>query len=461
MKLSIKNRIALYSVIGIASISLLVFIGIYFTVKKTVYNEIDNNLRFEAKKHVFEVVQEKDTLYFAYKDEWLEREHVEIEVYPLYVELFDKNGLSLDKSPNLKSRSLHVNPEITNSFISNKKLDNQALRQIQIPLRQDAAINGFISIAVPLGDAKLLIETLQQTLLIIYPILLIITFFTSRLISRITIKPVTRIAKTVEDINTNDLTKRVTKMSNGDELETLSNAINDFLDRIDAAIKREKQFTADASHQLRTPLAVIKGNLEVLIRKNRQPEEYIEVIKANITKIDEMSSAVEKLLILARLNSNSNQNIEFKSLNVYQLIESILTNYKLHILEKQLAISISNSKHIILNSNKIYLGFILDNLISNAIKYADTNSEIEVKIKELSSKFQIKVCNTGPEISPNEINEIFNPFFRNKNHETKQEGYGLGLAIVAKAAELLNIKIEVTSHKLTCFTLTIPQKSQT
>ena len=461
MKLSIKNRIALYSVIGIASISLLVFLSIYFTVKKTVYNEIDDDLNFEAKKHVFEVVQKKDTLYFAYKDEWLEREHVEIEVYPLYVELFDKNGLSLDKSPNLKSRSLHVNPEITNSFISNTNLDNQALRQIQIPLRQDAEINGFISIAVPLGDAKLLIETLQQTLLIIYPILLIITFFTSRLISRITIKPITRIAKKVEDINTNDLTKRVPKMSNGDELETLSNAINEFLDRIDAAIKREKQFTADASHQLRTPLAVIKGNLEVLIRKNRQPEEYVEVIKANIIKIDEMSSAVEKLLILARLNSNSNQNIELKSLNVYQLIESILTNYKLHILEKQLAISISNSKHIILNSNKIYLSFILDNLISNAIKYADTNSEIKVTIKELSSKFQIKVCNTGPKIPPTEINEIFNPFFRNKNHETKQEGYGLGLAIVAKAAELLNIKVEVSSNKLTCFTLTIPKKSQT
>jgi signal transduction histidine kinase len=461
MKLSIKNRIALYSVLSIASLSIVVFIAIFFTVKNIVYKEIDDKLEFEAKKHAVEIIQTKDSIYFAYKDEWLEREHMEVEIYPLFVQLFDADGNHLDKSPNLKSLSLEVATSNINPIIKNISLDQQAFRQIQIPLQENSVINGFISIAVPLGDAKLLIESLQRTLLIIYPILLIITFFTSRYISKITIKPITLIAETVDDINTNDLTKRVPKMGNGDEIETLSNAINALLDRIDVAIKRKRQFTADASHQLRTPLAVLKGNLEILIRKKRQPESYIEVIEKNITKIDEMTNAVDKLLILARLNSNPNQKIETEDVNIYNQIEKILTNYKQQILKNKLNISISNIKNSIVNCNKIYLALILDNLISNAIKYADHESEIKVSIKPLAKQLEVRVCNTGPKIPPAEINEIFNPFFRNTNHETKQEGYGLGLAIVAKAAELLNIKVEVSSNKLTCFTLTIPKKSQT
>jgi two-component system heavy metal sensor histidine kinase CusS len=90
---------------------------------------------------------------------------------------------------------------------------------------------------------------------------------------------VTFIAKTVNEISSNNLNKRLPETSNGNELETLSKAINNFINRIDAAVKREKQFTADASHQLRTPLAILKGNLEVLIRKKREPERYVEEIK--------------------------------------------------------------------------------------------------------------------------------------------------------------------------------------
>lgn len=458
MKLSIKNRIALYSVLGIASLSFFVFIAIYFTVKKTVYDEIDSKLKYEAKKHSHEVILKNDSIYFAYKDEWLEREHIEVEVYPLFVQLFNKQGQSLDKSPNLRKRSLEVETQIKDTIITNESLNKQSLRQIQIPLQSQTETKGFISIAVPLGDAELVIETLLETLFIIYPILLIVTFFTSRFISRITIKPVTLIAQSVDEINSNDLSKRVPEMSNGDELETLSNAINDFLDRIDSAIKREKQFTADASHQLRTPLSVIKGNLEVLIRKERDPEDYIRGIKNNIYKIDEMVNAVEKLLILARLNSNSHQNIELETINVYEKFESILTNYKLQILEKKLSISIDDFKNSVIESNNIYLSFILDNLISNAVKYSYPESKITISIENKSQSLSLSICNRGPQISTNELEEIFNPFYRNRNHETTQEGYGLGLAIVTKAAEILNIKIEVKSTENTCFTLSIPNK---
>lgn len=457
MKLSIKNRIALFSVIGIAGLSTIVFIAIYFSVKQTVYNEIDEKLKFEVQKHINEIIYDNDSVYFAYKDEWLEREHLEIEVYPLFVELFDENGISLDKSPNLQSKEMNLDLNQLKMQISNERLGGENVRQIQVALEHNSELEGFFTIAVPLRDAKLVIKSLQESLLIIFPILLIITFFTSRFISRITIKPITFIAKTVQEIKTSDLTKRVPEMSNGDELESLSNAINDFLDRIDAAIKREKQFTADASHQLRTPLSVIKGNLEVLIRKPRQTEEYIETIKSNIGKIDEMTDAVEKLLTLARLNSNQALPNDLEETTLNKQLEAILTNYKLQILKKQLSISFETAETAIVITHKTYLNLILDNLISNAIKYAFEKSTITISITESETDFKVSICNRGPQIKAEEFNEIFNPFYRNKNHENQQEGYGLGLAIVAKASKQLNIQIQVQSEENTCFSLRIPK----
>jgi len=457
MKLSIRNRIALYSVLGIASISIVVFIAIYFTVKNIVFSEIDGALKFEAKKHINEVMFRKDSVYFAHKDEWLEREHIEIEVYPLFVELYNTKGQGLDKSPNLRESSLELDLQQENTFISNQNLNGENIRQIQFPLIENNTIQGFIAIAIPLGDAELVIKTLLDTLLFIYPILLVITFFMSRFISQITIKPVTFIAKTVNEISSNNLNKRVPETSNGDELETLSKAINNFLNRIDAAVKREKQFTADASHQLRTPLAILKGNLEVLIRKRREPEQYVEEIKNNINKIDGMSDAVEKLLILARLNSHTLKNLETEELCLYDEIEAILINYKKDILKKGISITLDKSEDCQIQTHKTYLRLVLDNLISNAVKYGEDQTRISISLEPTTHHLKLSICNKGQKIPADEINDIFNPFFRNRYHENTEKGYGLGLAIVAKAIDLLKIKIHVSSDEYTCFSLKIPR----
>lgn len=458
-KLSLKNRIALYSVLGIASLSIVVFIAIYFTVKNTVFNEIDKDLVFEGEKHLNELTYGKDSVHF-YKNEWLEREHIEVQSFPLFIEITNKKGKTLNKSPNLYDESLEFTLDSTQKFIQNKYLREESIRQIQLPLVHEGKTYGYMVIAMSFEDSEMVIQSLLDTLLLIYPVLLVITFFTSRIISRITIKPISHIAKKVDEINSNNLNKRVSETSNGDELETLSKAINDFLNRIDAAIKREKQFTADASHQLRTPLAVIKGNLEVLIRQARQPEVYVKEIKQNIGKIDNMTDTVEKLLVLARLDIE-HKNIEVENIDVYNLTEVILTNYKQEILQKSMSLDIDKSFKIKLVSNKTYLSLILDNLISNAVKYADPNTTIYIKFLLSELNLKISISNTGPKISDGETEMIFNPFYRNIDHINTVKGDGLGLAIVAKAAGILQIKLHLTTDETTNFSIDIPIDSQT
>jgi signal transduction histidine kinase len=445
MKLSIKNRIALYSVLGIASISLLVFIAIFFSVRNHSKSQIDDKLKFEAEKHIHELVIKKDTLHFVYKDEWLEREHIEIEVFPLFIELVDKAGHHLDKSPNLLDKYLKFDLDNTNKFIINYELNDITVRQIQIPLEASGEVVGYLGIATSFEDVELVLDALLDMLLIIYPVLLLVTFFTSRIISRITIKPITKIANRVSEIHAGNLDRRVEPQVNGDELETLSLAINDFLDRIDEALKREKQFTADASHQLRTPLAVMKGNLEILLRKKRNEEDYRSEITKAIYKIDEMTDAVEKLLILARLDKH-NQQLNFEDINLYQLIEDVLQNYKKQLIEKNITIHLDDDlrQHTV-HTKKSFLILIFDNLISNASKYAEPQSEITISVHQNNEKLQVNIRNQGPVIPAEDLDEIFIPFFRNKEHKFSEKGYGLGLAIVKKASEALDLDIQVSS----------------
>ncbi|SEA09472.1 Signal transduction histidine kinase [Psychroflexus halocasei] len=459
-KLSIKNRIATYSVLGIASLSLIVFIAIYFTVKNTIFNKFDKHLNFEAQKHLNELTYVNDSVYFVYKDEWLEREHIEVQTFPLYVEIVDLNGNIIDKSPNLYNVSLKFDLNRNTKFIVNQRLENKKIRQIQLPLINQGKKYGYLAISMSIDDSELLLKSLSDTLLIIYPILLIVTFFTSRIISRVTIKPITLIAKTVDEINSSNLNKRVPEPRSGDELETLSKAINDFLNRIDAAIKREKQFTADASHQLRTPLSVIKGNLEVLIRKERQTEEYVEEIQQNVYKIDSMANTLEKLLVLARLD-NKEKNIEVEKLDIYHLTEAILTNYKQQILQKNISLNVKKVSKTKFYVNKTYLSLILDNLISNAVKYANPNTTIDIKFFLSKLNLKISISNIGPKISDKEKKLIFNPFYRNIEHTNTIKGDGLGLAIITKAAHLLDIKLDLSSAKTTTFSIEIPLRSQT
>ena len=169
MNLSIKNRIALYSVIGIASLSLGVFIAIYLSVKNQSVSQIDKKLEFEAQKHRHELIIKKDSVFFAYKEEWLEREHFEIEVYPLFVELTDETGQSLDKSPNLLNKNLNFDLSKKETFIKNDTLKDQTIRQIQVPLFHNKELAGYIAIAASYGDTQLVLDALFEMLLIFSP----------------------------------------------------------------------------------------------------------------------------------------------------------------------------------------------------------------------------------------------------------------------------------------------------
>ncbi len=230
------------------------------------------------------------------------------------------------------------------------------------------------------------------------------------------------------------------------------------LDRIQEAIEREKQFTADASHQLRTPLAVLKGTLEVLVRKSRTEAEYQAKIQTSIAEIDRISDIVEQLLILARFEK-SQQKRSLQTLDLSMVMDDILQRLKHKIQDKQMAVNVKSSGPHLIASDPYYLDLILENLLTNAIKYSPTQAAITVALLSKGSATVCWIEDTGIGIKQEDLEKIFLPFFRSDELDHKEiKGNGLGLSIVKKACDLLKIEIQVDSQlqEGTRFTLLFP-----
>jgi signal transduction histidine kinase len=324
-------------------------------------------------------------------------------------------------------------------------LNKKPIRQIQVPLLDKNKVIGYLFIAMSLDDATMILKNLQDTFLIALPLILFVLFLIARLIAGRSIKPVTLITETSSRITKDNLKERIALPQNKDELYVLSKTINDLLDRIENAVEREKQFTSDASHELRTPLTVLKGTLEVLIRKSRTQAEYEDKINYGITEVNRLNNLVDQLLLLARFE-NQIQSLKIEKIYLNALILDILTRYSLKMNTKKISINHTFLKEYYIESDNYLVSIIISNIISNAIKYSNENGEISITLSQKGNITTCTISDNGIGITKEDLDKILNPFYRsNPTHHPEIKGSGLGLSIVKRLSELLGIQLEIKS----------------
>ncbi len=444
--MTFKDRIASYYLITASSIIAVVFFVIYLIVSTTVYSNLDAALTYEAQKHLKDVITGQDTLYFNSKAIMAEREHKEAEVLPFFLQIVDKNNRLMQKSSNLKGQKLSFRPEVSDSECFNAELSDKAIRQIQISIREGAQVKGYLLTAVSLEGTILVVKNLQTVLFVLFPLVLGLLFFVARYLADKNIRPIVNIIETTNRITKQNLSERVKSPKARDELYTLSQAINELLDRMQNAFEREKQFTNDASHELRTPLSVIKGTLEVLVRKPRREEEYKEKINYCISEIDNMSERVDQLLLLARFDK-ANIQLRKEPLPALSLIDNAIHRHRKLIQEKNIHIEIKDEIDAEVVTDPYYVDMILENIISNAVKYSPPGNTIEIRTLREKGKTSIEVKDYGDGIKEEDLQAVFHPFFRSDSLNHKHiNGSGLGLSIVKKASEVLCVDIKLKNH---------------
>ncbi|MFN7623648.1 MAG: sensor histidine kinase, partial [Acidobacteriota bacterium] len=272
---------------------------------------------------------------------------------------------------------------------------------------------------------------------------------------------VDRIRQTAEQINAGDLTERVPLPARMDEIGRLAATFNQMIARLQAAFDRQKQFTSDASHEMRTPLAVMRGDIEITLRRERTVEEYQRVLGSTLEEIVRLSRLVEDLLLLTRADIGKFE------LQCHPVSQSRLGRDRIDYLAplarqqgQELLLRLPKDDELIVNADENRLRQLLLNLIDNAIKYTDPGGVIELSLSAEDGQVVIRVRDNGRGISSEDLPRIFDRFFRRSKltSETSVAGSGLGLSISKWIVESHGGRIDVQSSpgEGTEFIVTIP-----
>lgn len=242
--------------------------------------------------------------------------------------------------------------------------------------------------------------------------------------------------------NSSDLSKRLKENKTNDEFEELINTFNKMLNNIENSVENIKQFSSDASHELRTPITVIQGEIELIRTKDASKEEILEVLE----KVDEeqrkLQEIIENFLLLSRLDKEAVKNN--KAILDKVVFEAIETNLK-ELDSKGLELVLDVEDDLEISFEEKYLNIVVNNLLTNAIKYTNKGS-ITVKARKENNSTVLEVSDTGIGLSKLDKDKIFERFYRvDKARTSTKDGIGLGLAIVKKICERFNAEIEVLS----------------
>ena len=445
MNTSYKERIARRLTWVTALIFSLVFLLIYLVANFTVVRNIDRELQLEVDKHKGEIFLVDGKIRFLYLNEWKQMEHTQLQLNPIFIEIVDLEGNSMDRSPNLGENHLTFSPEKAKSEEAwTQKIGSREVRQRQIPLLNAGKQEGYLLLAKSFEDSRELLDNLRNVLLLIYPLILVSLYLSMRYLAGKSIEPLEKISLKTNQITQQNLNERVPETGTNDEIGQLTRAINSLLGRLEQALQREKQFTSDASHELRTPLAVLRGTLEVLIRKPRSAEEYETKVKTALMSIDRMSAMLDQLLALARVENG--KNLVKEELELITFLEELadkITEEQAHPIQFQSLVGVP----IYVATHEKSLEMILQNLLENAVKYSKNGGEVFLRVGKEKEAF-IEVVDTGTGIASEYLEQIFDPFFRVQEAlDHGIPGTGLGLAIVKKLAQESSIRLSVSSEK--------------
>lgn len=276
----------------------------------------------------------------------------------------------------------------------------------------------------------------------IFIILLVIGYF---LINR-TIKPLKVILDEVNSLqNGNDLSKRLKEANTKDEFEQLTNSFNKMLNNIENSVDNIKQFSSDASHELKTPLTVIQGEIELCQNSTKSKEELsvsLEKINKEQKKLQEI---IKNFLLLSRLDKEVLKNK--KALLDKITFESIELNLE-KIEAKNLELKLDIQEDLEVNFDEKYLHIVINNLLTNAIKYTNEGF-IALSAKRNDNKIIFEISDSGIGISKEDKSKIFERFYRvDKARTCSKDGIGLGLSIVKKICDRFETSIDIQSKEM-------------
>jgi heavy metal sensor kinase len=365
-----------------------------------------------------------------------------------YLQISDASGNSIYGSRFFEKHPL---PQLSPDQLARPRYENRRLGHEHFRFMSEMmAVNGrayVVRIGHPLDEEMETLDAFRGYLLWFAPVLLLSASGVGYWLSHKALAPVDALARTARTISGHNLSNRLDALHTGDELQRLSDTLNEMLGRIEAAFRRITEFTADASHELRTPIALIHTEAEVTLRRSRDEAEYREALRHILLEAERTAKLLEELLDLARADAGS------EALDIHP-IDLLVTLRECAAKWNQVALlrNLQFEEHLEVQRLPVMgdanaLRRVIDILLDNALKYAPSPGKITLSAEEKDGHVAVSVEDTGIGIAPENQARIFERFYRvDKARSRELGGAGLGLAIAQWIVHLHKGSITVKSE---------------
>ena len=430
-RLSIGVRLTLWYLVIFAVAQIAFGAGMWFLLRHSLFDMVDDGLEEQVDDlRSFLQTLGKDPALAKLREEV--NETYAIEHLGNYLAVYAENGDLIYRSAFLQAHHLAMTPpdQVDRAIFKNRRSEGRHFRFIL----QKLSVNGHIyavEMGVPTDDAVKSLSLFRTYLLMFAPLLLLIAAAGGHWLSRRALSPVDALVRTAREVSGASLHSRLQKLDTGDELQRLSDTLNEMLDRIEASFQRITEFTADASHELRTPVSLIRTEAELALRRSRGEVEYKESLRHILLEAERTTALIEQLLSLARADSGR-ETLHMQPVDLSAMLRGVVESWRqmADIRNLQFSASIAVEDSFVMG-DEAALRRVADILLDNAFKYTAPSGSVQLSLeKKGGDRLVMSVLDSGIGIADEDRDKIFERFYRvDKARGREQGGAGLGLAI--------------------------------
>lgn len=380
------------------------------------------------------------------------------------VAFFEPDGKLIFRPPNISADDFNkfiagLDISLQEDTFKEVAINKTEYRQIQAAISLPNGRHVFVLVAASEKPILDLLRHRQKLFMVSIPIVLFMTASLGRLLANRILRPVNSIVLTARQITSRDLSKRLGKKNVDEEMQELVDSLNDMIARLEDSFKHIEQFSSQVAHELKTPLAILRGETEVALRTDKSVADYKAVLKENMDEIEKIIRIVEDLLLLAKLDYRP-AFLNFERFDFEEFFTPIFDKTKLLAEEKDITIScVMPQEAVVLNGDPLHLRRLFFNIIHNAIKFTPPGGKVSLAAMAGHDHLRISIADEGPGIPEEYLPCLFTRFFQVPNREQdSQKGSGLGLSIAQSVAKAHQGVIEVQSclNKGSVFTVSLP-----
>ncbi|CUS99839.1 sensor histidine kinase [Candidatus Chrysopegis kryptomonas] len=453
---SIKLKLSiLYSLALLFSLAIYGALA-YFYMRKNLLDGLDNSLKSEIK-WIKDAVEPKISNFEIMANE-LEEEQVadstlEDEIWDMiyehsllsakkqFIQIRDKNGKEIYRSLSLGQLDLPLDSVKETNQIFLFTVDKFNSHKIRLAVLKSEYLQ--LGVAYPIDEIDHALANLFRILVLLIPVALLISIVGGIFLAGRSLKPVDDIVKTAREITAGNLSRRIPEPRSNDEIARLIKTLNDMIDRLEKSFERMKQFSADVSHEFKTPLTIIRGEIELALSGNKRANELKKTLVNILDEVVRLSNMVDDLLTLYKSDVGQIK-FDFKEIELDVLLKDLLDDVAVLAEGSGVKIKVGKLEKAVVSGDEMRLKQLFLNLIDNAIKYNKIGGEVLISVENKNGFVEVSISDTGIGIPDEEINLIFERFYR-VDKARSRGGVGLGLSIAKWIVESHNGKIEVES----------------